>query len=127
MANRASDAEVTKPLVLAGGAALLVVAMLCFLEHAKALDAVGTLGCFVIVVMFGGPLSTIQRVIVDKSTESLPFPMAVAISANCLAWMLYGLLVNDVYVYGPNGLGLCSGMTQLSLFLVYGFHTKPKE
>ena len=123
MANKAPNTDVTKPLVLAGGAALIVVVML-FMEHDTAVNGIGTLGCFVIVAMFGGPLSAIQHVIKQQSTESLPFPMAVATTANCVLWFLYGLVAGDVFVYGPNVLGLCSGLLQLALFATYGFSKK---
>ena len=120
IANKAPDTDVTTPLVVSGGAALLVVAML-FLEQEAAVNAVGTLGCVVVVVMVGGPLTMLAQVIALKSTASIPFPSAVMTTGCCLVWFLYGLLVNDIYVYGPNVIGLLSGMAQLCLFAVYGF------
>eukprot|EP01060_Flectonema_neradi_P039527 TRINITY_DN8736_c0_g1_i1.p1 TRINITY_DN8736_c0_g1~~TRINITY_DN8736_c0_g1_i1.p1 ORF type:complete len:260 (+),score=45.07 TRINITY_DN8736_c0_g1_i1:19-798(+) len=119
--HRSPTANIQTPLLLAGTAAAAVASMVTLLPHQAAIDAVGMTGCGVVVAMFGGPLQSIKKVIAEKSTASLPFPMAVATCANCLAWALYGMLVADPYIYLPNMLGLLSGITQLALFAKFGF------
>ena len=121
---RSETAATAAPIMLAGSAALAVASMVTLLPHQLAVDAVGMTGCGVVVAMFGGPLQSIKRVIAEKSTASLPFPMAVATCANCIAWTLYGLLVADPYIYLPNMLGFLSGLTQLALFARYGFSSE---
>ena len=36
-----------------------------------------------------------------------------------LMWTVYGLAIGDVWVYGPNGTGLCLGLAQLALKILY--------
>ena len=116
-----SEDSTTQPLLIASLCAALVALFYWFLPNAQAADAIGSLGCAVVVVMFSGPLQALKSVIDEKSTRKLPFPMAVATCMNCSMWTLYGLAVQDAYIYGPNILGLLSGIAQLTLFAVFGF------
>lgn len=82
----------------------------------------GLYGCGVAVVMFSGPLASMKQVIADKSTASLPFGMTVATVITASLWTVFGKAVlDDVYIWGPNALGLLSGVVQLGLFSKYGF------
>lgn len=93
------------------------------LPQATAQNAIGLIGCGVVVAMFGGPLQVMKEVIRTKSTKDLPLPMAVATVANCACWFGFGsLVVHDPYVWAPNILGLVSGVTQLGLIAKYGVY-----
>eukprot|EP00755_Sulcionema_specki_P019266 Sspe_Gene.69009::Locus_40670_Transcript_1_1_Confidence_1.000_Length_929::g.69009::m.69009/K15382/SLC50A, SWEET; solute carrier family 50 (sugar transporter) len=119
---KAPETDVKTPIMLAGSAALAVTGMAAAMPTAQAIDAIGMTGCAVVVAMFGGPLSAIQTVLKEKSTASLPFPMAIATTINCTLWLAYGWFVLlDPYIWGPNGLGLLSGVVQLLLFARFGF------
>ena len=91
-------------------------------------QGLGYLGCAVVVAMFSGPLAVIKEVIDTRSTKNLPFPMAIATTINCSLWLGFGyLVVEDAFIWFPNILGLASGITQLGLFAVYGFHSDATE
>ena len=91
-----------------------VLGMAITLETSLALDAIGLTGCAVVAVMFGGPLGSIKTVLRDKNTTSLPVPFTVAAFINCLCWVSYGsLVIDDIYVWGPNLAGLLASTTQL--------------
>lgn len=49
-------------------------------------NAIGYLGCAVVASMLGGPLQTIKTVLKEKSTRTLPFPMAVMTLINASLW-----------------------------------------
>eukprot|EP01064_Diplonema_japonicum_P036974 TRINITY_DN8523_c0_g1_i1.p1 TRINITY_DN8523_c0_g1~~TRINITY_DN8523_c0_g1_i1.p1 ORF type:complete len:266 (+),score=59.39 TRINITY_DN8523_c0_g1_i1:58-855(+) len=115
------DVQVAQPVGMAAVAALAVAGMYAGLPQAQAIDAIGMTGCGVVVAMFSGPLAAVQKVLKEKDTSTLPFPMAVATTVNCAFWSAYGLMIGDPYIYGPNLLGLCSGIVQLSLFARFGF------
>jgi solute carrier family 50 protein (sugar transporter) len=111
-----------------GGAMAAVTGMLAFLPPDQAQMGLGYLGCAVVVAMFSGPLTVIKQVIETQSTRDLPFPMAVATVVNCFLWGSFGyFVIDDAFVWGPNTLGLASGLTQLALFAKYGFHTDDPE
>jgi len=114
----------TKNMHLAGIAANIIgiTAVAQSFPAAEAANIIGTYGCAVVVVMFSGPLVAIKEVIATKSTASLPFAMTLATIANCVLWTTYGWACLDNWqIWGPNALGLASGLVQLGLFAKYGF------
>eukprot|EP01010_Urceolus_cornutus_P001056 NODE_1570_length_844_cov_285.571069_g1220_i0.p1 GENE.NODE_1570_length_844_cov_285.571069_g1220_i0~~NODE_1570_length_844_cov_285.571069_g1220_i0.p1 ORF type:complete len:239 (-),score=33.25 NODE_1570_length_844_cov_285.571069_g1220_i0:71-787(-) len=82
-------------------------------------DQLGTIASVVCVAMFASPLITIKEVVQTKNSASLPLPLIVMGNLNCAAWMVYGLCLNNVYIYGPNALGLTLSLIQLMACLVY--------
>jgi solute carrier family 50 protein (sugar transporter) len=88
-------------------------------------EAIGTVGVTLAVIMMGSPLSTLQTVINEKSTNALPFAMSFTTFWNALSWSSYGVLIaNDPMIYAPNAVGVVLASIQLSLFVIYGL---PKE
>lgn len=77
---------------------------------------IGYFGSVVAIVMFGSPLSSINIVLKNKSTESLSFPLSFANFATASLWSLYGVLINDYFVSLPNLIGSILGLAQLALF-----------
>ncbi|KAL7691058.1 putative SWEET sugar transporter [Plasmopara halstedii] len=63
---------------------------------------------------------TIQdRVIQERSTELLPLTMVIAGAVNCVLWLAYGLLLDNLFVVVPNAANLLLGIMQLMLFCIY--------
>lgn len=61
-------------------------------------------------------MKTIQQ---DKSTGQLsPLPF-VALAANCVVWVLYGILQSDMTVLVPNASGMGFGLYYTYLFSKY--------
>lgn len=66
------------------------------------------------------------KVLDTKSTKNLPAPMAVVTVLNCSLWGTFGLfIINDPFIYGPNILGLASGLTQCALLAKFGIYKAP--
>jgi solute carrier family 50 protein (sugar transporter) len=109
--------------VLVVGAALQVVLwswlVLSGATHAEIVFALGAYGSAICVVLFASPLSTVQEVLLTRNAASIYAPLTFTQCANCLMWTLYGLGIGDIWVYGPNGLGLGLGVVQLVLKLSY--------
>jgi len=104
-----------------------VTATVAALPAETAQTVLGWAGCAVVVAMFSGPLQVIKTVLEEKSTKNLPFPMAVATVANCTLWASYGgLVIHDPFIWGPNLLGLSSGLAQMWLFARFGIHREPE-
>jgi uncharacterized protein with PQ loop repeat len=94
-----------------------------FMEQAVAQNAIGLIGCGVVVAMLGGPLQVFKEVVRTKSTKDLPLPMAIATVFNSVCWFGFGsLVVHDAYVWAPNIIGVASGITQLALIGKYGVY-----
>lgn len=98
-----------------------VTAAAAFLDTAVAIDVIGLTGCAVVAVMFGGPLGSIKTVLKDKNTNSLPMHFTAASTVNCLCWVSYGaLVIDDIYVWGPNLAGLIACFAQIGLYAKFG-------
>eukprot|EP01036_Dinobryon_divergens_P032350 gene32350-41914_t len=77
----------------------------------------------------GSPLSTLKKVIEEKSTQSMPsFSTSVTTWLNAFSWSLYGIIVaNDFMVYAPNLIGLLLASVQLFLYAWLGFPSGSHE
>jgi solute carrier family 50 protein (sugar transporter) len=68
-----------------------------------------SVGAVIALCMFGAPMPAVLEVRRRRflgDTNALPF---AAMAANCLAWIFYGFLIRDWFVYAPNYVGLMFG------------------
>lgn len=80
---------------------------------------VGLYGSMLCVILFASPLSTAYEVISTANAASIYAPLTATQVTNCLSWTIYGLVIGDIWVWGPNGMGLALGLMQLALKLIY--------
>lgn len=59
----------------------------------KQADFLGSIGCLLSILLLGAPLATFGKVVREKSTTSMSFPISMASFLNSLSWTLYGLLI----------------------------------
>ncbi|KAH6564996.1 hypothetical protein BASA62_007589 [Batrachochytrium salamandrivorans] len=67
------------------------------------------IGCLTALWIFIAPFKSVRKIDKTDSLDNVnpfPFPM---IMANCLGWLVYGLLVQDPYVFFPNIVGISAG------------------
>ena len=77
---------------------------------------VGYFASAIFVALAASPLSTIRTVVTTRDSASIYTPLTLAQCANTLLWTVYGLMAaKDVFVYGPNAVGLSLGVAQLVL------------
>jgi len=83
-------------------------------------SCVGYFASSIFIVLSAAPLSTISTVLATKSADSILAPMMAAQCANTFLWTVYGFFAaKDVFVYGPNAVGLTLGLIQLALKLLF--------
>ena len=83
-------------------------------------SAIGYLASATFVILAASPLSTIKTVVASRDSESIYLPLTLAQCANTLLWTVYGVFAaKDIFVYGPNGIGLGLGLTQVLLKLLF--------
>ncbi|KAK6021757.1 mtN3/saliva family protein [Ostertagia ostertagi] len=64
-------------------------------------------------------ISNFQRVVIRRgATSTLPLPLCIANFLVSSEWFLYGVLVRDVYLITPNGIGSLLAFGQLFLFVI---------
>lgn len=121
-----TDDEALLPVqgTLVGGAlaTLSLWTYLVFSGAGAALRAqyIGYFASALFVALAASPLSTIRTVVATRDAASIYAPLTAAQCANTLLWTLYGVFAaKDVFVYGPNGVGLALGLMQLVLKLLY--------
>ena len=71
------------------------------------------------ILLAAGPLATIRTVISTKNASSLPLPFLLAVTAQCIAWTLYGYLEDDISTLVNNMVGVIIGAFQLGLIAFY--------
>eukprot|EP00808_Paulinella_micropora_P007266 g52375.t1 len=119
--------KLTGYLYLSGGLIVFCLATTFHLDKATAVQVLGLAGCGVVITMFGGPLEAIRTVIKERNAASLPLSFTLATIINCTLWAGYGAAVTgDIFVWGPNMLGLASGLVQLALIYAFGRAGTPK-
>ncbi|VDM51750.1 unnamed protein product [Angiostrongylus costaricensis] len=67
---------------------------------------------------FAAPLAGLRVVIRRGATSTLPLPLCIANFMVSSEWFLYGLLVRDIYLITPNGIGSALAVGQLFLFII---------
>lgn len=65
------------------------------------------------------PLAIINQVIKTKSNELIYLPQALIGIVNLSCWLVYGLLLNDIYQIITNSLGLTMCVCQLVVYFLY--------
>lgn len=103
-------------LVLVGWTPLLT-------DHAERKKVIGLLVNINLLFFYGAPLQTMMQVIHTKSSDSIHIPTVILNCTNAAFWAAYGVAVNNIVVYGPNGIGLLLGILQALFCCCYGKST----
>ena len=116
-----ADAPFAPYVAGATAVASLAVGTALVLEPEAAAHTVGLIGCGVLPAMFAGPLAAARKVVATKNAAAIPLAFTLFSTVNTITWIGYGLLViDDVYIWGPNVLGLGAAFAQLGLVARYG-------
>jgi len=71
------------------------------------------------VILSASPLSTIRSVLATRNSSSIMGTLTVAQVINTSLWTSYGLAIKDIFVWGPNAVGLGLGLVQLAFKLMF--------
>ncbi|TMW55242.1 hypothetical protein Poli38472_013133 [Pythium oligandrum] len=80
---------------------------------------VGYIGVAAAVSMYASPLATIALVIKTKSAESVPVAMVLVGFVNNFLWTLYGLLIDDMFIFGCCLASEIVCILQIGVYIVY--------
>jgi solute carrier family 50 protein (sugar transporter) len=96
-----------------------------FLPDAKAMAGLyGLVNNAILLLYYGAPLSTIGKVLKDRSAASIYFPTVAVNGLNGCFWSTYALAINDWYLFVPNAIGASLAAIQAVLCVIFG--TKKK-
>lgn len=106
------------------GTSLSTPMLISSLEETKHVEnrvaLLGNLVACVAVAMFAGPLANVSNVCRTGSTESLSLLMTSASFACASLWTIYGFIIGNLNIWGPNVCGMMLSFAQLSLFAYFG-------
>ncbi|XP_051150714.1 bidirectional sugar transporter SWEET17-like [Andrographis paniculata] len=102
------------------GAAVLATALL--LEGEAKINVIGFACAGLNIIMYASPLAAMKTVVTQKSVEYMPFLLSFFLFVNGGVWTLYGVLMRDLFVGVPNGMGFLLGTLQLVLYAIYRNH-----
>ncbi|GMF22687.1 unnamed protein product [Phytophthora lilii] len=80
---------------------------------------VGVIAVASSLALYASPLAAIKVVLQTRSSASLPFAMILAGTINNLLWVVYGALVNDMFLVVPAVINGALGLVQVALYGVY--------
>ena len=68
------------------------------------------------IVMFLSPIQIVYRVIKEKNYILIPIKSAFLYLATCIAWIAYGILIEDFYLVCPHSMGVILCLVQLVVY-----------
>ena len=89
------------------------------IAHGHEKEIVGILVNINLLFFYGAPLQMIQTVMVEKSSDSIHTPTMILNCINAGFWGAYGIAINNIVIYGPNGIGFFLGLCQAFLCCMY--------
>ena len=88
-------------------------------ENDIVIQAFGFLCVFSAIMLLLAPLSVAKAIIRDKNSIYLPKPIVAAGSLANVSWLLYGVILQDIFIWFPSVIGILSSMVQIGLLLKY--------
>ncbi|KAK8958268.1 Bidirectional sugar transporter SWEET2a [Platanthera guangdongensis] len=107
--------------------ALIVYVSLEMFDHQARRTFIGYLSVASLISMFASPLFIINLVVRTKSVEFMPFHLSLATFLMSISFLAYGMLVDDFFIYLPNGIGSVLGVIQLLLYAYYSKRSREES
>lgn len=79
-------------------------------------------GSIVTILLFsliGAPLLEVKTIIATKNAEKLPFPLILCGTFVTFLWLLYGIIINNIFMQFQNVVGFGLSAVQLALCFMY--------
>lgn len=93
----------------------LFVVFECAISLEDPVSRIGQMGVFLVVSMFASPLVVAREVWRTRNSAALSPRFSTLALVCSLSWGLYGGILNDAFIYGPNILGTFFSLLQLYL------------
>ena len=88
-------------------------------------NILGTTAIILLILFYSSPLTTLYHVIKSKDASSFNYPFSLTCLINALLWTIYGLSIQDIFVYGPNAIGIIVSAVQILSKLIYADRSLP--
>jgi len=91
-------------------------------DEATRLAAIGVAGSFINALMYGTPLATLRLVLRERSAATIHLPLVLAATMNTALWTTYGLVINEIFLFVPIGVGFIFNLMLLILKVMLRSH-----
>ncbi|XP_073970490.1 sugar transporter SWEET1-like [Rhodnius prolixus] len=103
--------------VIAGVAVLITYAQL---ESEERIEFnFGVIVTILLLTLIGAPLFNLKEILRSQDTSSLPFPMISCGTVVTFLWLLYGIIIKNIFIQIQNVVGCTLCSVQLALCLMY--------
>lgn len=109
-------------LALIGKAVVFVGIFLGYtqVEHPENLEfRFGIIITILFLLLVASPLVHLKKIIETKDTTILPFPLIFMGTLVSFQWLLYGIIIDNIFVVFQNVVALMLSMCQMSLFIIF--------
>ncbi|XP_076289871.1 sugar transporter SWEET1 [Lasioglossum baleicum] len=86
----------------------------------------GLIVTILLLLLIASPLFHLGEIIKTKNTDMLPFPLIFMGTLVTFQWLLYGIIINNMFVIFQNVVGFLLSAIQLSLFVIFPSKSKGK-
>ena len=86
-------------------------------------NAMGYVAITVLILFYSSPLSTLMEVVRNRDASSFQWSLSLTCLVNALLWTAYGSAIQDVFVSGPNAIGVVVALIQIICKLVFPSNT----
>ncbi|XP_045802607.1 bidirectional sugar transporter SWEET15-like [Trifolium pratense] len=107
--------------MIVGLFAPIFLAIQFFVAKKNHVTVLGWILTSVSIAVFAAPLSAVIHVVRTRRVESIPIALMGCLIVSAGAWLIYGFLLKNIYIYHPNVIGLALGAIQLS---IYGHYSR---
>lgn len=103
-----------------GGALIVSILAYAQYEDPKLVEfRFGLILTVLLLGLVGSPLLNLPAIMERKTTEGLPFPIILSGTMVSLAWLTYGIVLNNDFMIFQNVICALMSAIQLSLFAIY--------
>ena len=88
------------------------ISFIQFINHAQTI--LGWTAIVFLCLFYISPLSSLKAVIASQDSSSIDWRLAIVATLNASLWAVYGFVLRDPFVYGPNLFGLLNGFVQMA-------------
>ncbi|KAI9188164.1 hypothetical protein H9P43_002555 [Blastocladiella emersonii ATCC 22665] len=108
-------------IVIVGTAAIFLTSTVAFLWLTPAAGrlALGILSVIILGLFYTSPLTVLYQVIANRDSTPFSAPLACACLVNGGLWTVYGFVLGDGFIYGPNILGAAFAVVQLTARTIF--------
>ncbi|KAJ3375828.1 hypothetical protein GGF31_003033 [Allomyces arbusculus] len=90
------------------------------LDYAAGRQLLGIVSIIILALFYSSPLTAFAHVLRTKNAAIFSLPLAAACLVNGALWTVYGMVLADWFIWGPNLLGAIVAVMQIVCRVVFG-------